>query len=177
MGDVLHFVAPDRVQGLALSGGIDAVAVGPCDDGGIVGRLGPALQLDAVHPGIHEVAQVVDHAHIPGVHDVGAFFVLENREVFSGALFLHQGVLIAAGLGAGAPVGVPAGHVVAEKASAGVADAHGPVAEGLDLQVLRDLLTDAADLLQAQLSGQHHPLGPQVKPGLGTLVVCDGLLG
>ena len=38
---------------------------GPGDDGGIVGRLGPALQLDGVQSGLHQLAYMVDHAHIP----------------------------------------------------------------------------------------------------------------
>ena len=50
-----------------------------------------------------------------------------HGEIFAGALFLHQGVLVAAGLGAGAPVGVPTRHIIGEQAAAGVGHAHGPV--------------------------------------------------
>ena len=153
------------------------MAVGSRHDGGVVGGFGTALDLQAVHPGIPELREVVDGAHVPGVHDVAALLVLKDREVLSRALLLHQGVLVAAGLGALAPVGIPAGHVVAEQAAPGVADAHGPVAEGLDLQLLRRLGPDLRDLGKAQLPGQHHPAGAQVVPGPGALVVRDGLLG
>ena len=67
VGDVLYFVTPHRVRGLTLENGIDAVPVSAGDDGGIVAGFGPALQLDAVHARVHQVVQVVDHAHIPGI--------------------------------------------------------------------------------------------------------------
>ena len=153
MADLLHLVAPDRVQGLARLHRVDAVAVGPGDDGGVIGGLGPALDLDGIHARPDEVGQVVDHAHVAGVHDVRPLLVLVDGEVFSWSLFLDQGVLIPAGLGAGAPVGVPARHIVGEQTAAGVGHAHGPVAKGLDLQVFRGLGADLCDLVQAQLTG------------------------
>ena len=177
MADVLHLVPPDGVGGAALRHVVDGMAVSPGDDGGIIGGFGPALDLQAVHSGVHEVVQMVDHAHITGVHDVGTLFVLEHREVFAGALLLHQGVLVAAGLGAGAPVGVPAGHVIGEQTAAGVGHAHGPVAEGLQLQLRGGAAADLTDLVHAQLTGQHHSLGAQIVPRLSAGVVGDGLLG
>ena len=177
MGDVLHLVPPDGIQRQALRNRVNAVPVGACDNGGVVGGLCPALQLDAVHTGALQIVQVVDHAHIPGVHDVGALFVFKYGEIFPGPLFLHQSVLIAAGLGAGPPVGVPARHVVAQQASAGVADAHGTVTEGFKLQFLRHSGPDFGDFGQTQLSCQHNPLGAQVIPALGAGVVGNGLLG
>ena len=174
---MLHLVPPDGVCLPACGYVVDAVAVGSGDDGGIVGRLCPSFNLDAVNARVHQVFQMVNGAHIPGIENVGALFILENREVFSGSLFLHQGVLIPAGLGAGSPVGVPAGHVVAEQTPAGIADAHRPVTEGLDFQFWIHLLPDGANFVQRAFSGQHHPRCPQVKPALGAFVVGDGLLG
>ena len=120
---------------------------------------------------------MVHHAHVPGVHDVGALLVLEHREVFAGALLLHQRILIAAGLGALAPVGIPPGHVVGQQTASGVADAHGAVAEGLQLQLRRYAGADGGDLLQTQLPRQHHAGGAQIVPRLGADVVGHGLLG
>ena len=177
MGHMLHLVPPHRVNGLPCRHIVNHMAVSPGDNGGVVGRLGPAFNLDTVHPGFHQILQVVDGAHIPGVENVGALFVLVHREILPWPLFLHEGVLVPAGLGTGTPVGIPPGHVVAQKAPAGIADAHGAVAEGFDFQLLGGFLPDGADFLQAQLSGQHHPGGSQVIPGSGTFVVCHGLLG
>ena len=174
---MLHLVPPDGVCLPACGYVVDAVAVGSGDDGGIVGGLGPSLDFDAVNARFYQILQMVNGAHIPGIENVSALFVLENREVFSGSLFLHQGVLIPAGLGAGSPVGVPAGHVVAEQTPTGIADAHRPVAEGLDFQFWIHLLPDGANFVQRAFSGQHHPRCPQVKPALGAFVVGDGLLG
>ena len=177
MADVLYLVTPDRVNGAACRDVVQHMAVGPGDDGGVVAGLGTALDLQAVHPRVHEVVQMVDHAHVAAVHNIGALFILKHGEVFAGALFLHQGVLIAAGLGALAPVGVPARHIVAEQTPSRVADAHGPVTEGLDLQLSGHLGPDGADLVQTQLTGQHHAGGPQIVPCGGGGVVGDGLLG
>ncbi len=177
VGHMVHLVPPYLVHRTACGNVIDHMPVGTGNDGGIVGALGPALDLDAVNTGIHEIGKVVDHAHIPGIEDVSTLFVLVNGEVLPGPFFLHQGILVAAGLGTGTPVGVTAGHVVAEQTTAGVADAHGAVAEGLNLQLWVNLFADLGHFLQAAFSCQHHPLGTQVEPGLGAFVVGDGLLG
>ena len=174
---MLHLVPPHRVQRLSRGGGVNGVAVGAGDDGGVVGRLGPALQLQAVQTGFHELGHVVDHAHVPGVHNVGALVVLIDGEILPGTLLLHEGVAVAAGLGTLAPIGVPASHVVGQQAPARVAHAHGAVGKGLDLQLLGSLLTDLPDLLQAQLPGQDDPVGAQLVPGPGGLVVDDAGLG
>ena len=42
-------------------------------------------------------------------------------------------------MGTGSLVGVPSGEIVAQKAAAGIGDAHGSVDEGLDLQIVRDM--------------------------------------
>ena len=152
------------------------MAVGAGDDGGIIGGFGAALDLQAVDPGVAELVQMVDHAHIAGIHDVRALFILEDGEIFAGALFLHQRVLVPAGLGTLAAVGVAAGHIVAEQAAARIGHAHGPVAERLKLQLRRDAFTDAEDLPQAQLPRKHNAAGAEIEPALRAGVVCDRLL-
>ena len=120
---------------------------------------------------------MVDHAHIPAVHNVCALFVFEHREILPGPFLFHQRILVAAGLGTFAPVAVPSGHIVAQQAAPGVADTHSPVAEGLQFQLRRHPGPNGGDLLQAQLPGQHHAAGAQVMPGLGADVIGDRLLG
>ena len=120
---------------------------------------------------------MINGAHIPGVHNVCALFVLKYREVLPGPLFFHQCVLIAARLGASAPVGIPSGHIIAQKTTAGIADAHSAVTESFNLQILIGLFSNGANFIQVQLPGQYNPLCAQIIPGLGAFVVCDGLLG
>ena len=120
---------------------------------------------------------MVDHAHIPAVHNVCALFVFEHREILPGPFLFHQRILVAAGLGAFAPVAVPSGHIVAQQAAPGVADAHSPVAEGLQFQLRGYPGPNGGDLLQAQLPGQYHAAGAQIVPGLGADVIGDRLLG
>jgi len=174
---LVHLGPPHRVQRLPGPGGVDGVAVGGGDNGGVVGALGPALDFQGIQSGVHQLGHVVDHAHVPGVEDEGPARVLPDGEILAGALLLHQGVLVAAGLGAGAPVGVPPRHVVGQQAAARVADAHGPVDEGLQLQRRGGLGPDLPDLVQGQLPGQDHPAGPQLIPGGRRLVVGDAGLG
>ena len=47
------------------------MAVCAGNNGGIVGALGPALDLQAAEARLRQIVQVIDHAHIPGVHDIG----------------------------------------------------------------------------------------------------------
>ena len=49
--------------------------------------------------------------------------------------------------------------------------------KGLDLQLLGGLGANFRDLLQGKLPGQDDPVGPQVVPGPGGLVVDDAGLG
>ena len=51
------------------------------------------------------------------------------------------------------------------------------MAEGLQLQGRVHPAADLPYLVHPQLPGQHHSLGPQVKPRLGAGIVGDGLLG
>ena len=67
VGNVLHLVPPYGVNRPPGGNVVDAVPVSPRDDGGVVGGFRPSLDFDAVHPGVHQLFQVVDHAHIPGI--------------------------------------------------------------------------------------------------------------
>ena len=49
--------------------------------------------------------------------------------------------------------------------------------EGLDLQFRRGLIPDGGNVLQGQLTGQHHPLGAQVVGRTGSGPVGDAGLG
>ena len=118
MGNMLHLIPPHGVRFPSGKGIVQAVPVRTRYNSGIVGRLGASFQLDAVHPCVQQLFQVVDHAHIPGIEDIASLFILENGEIFPGTFFLHQGVAVAAGLGAGAPVGVPPRHVITQQATA-----------------------------------------------------------
>ena len=50
--NVLDLVAPDPVRCAACPHVVEHVAVGSGDDGGIIGRFGAALDLQAVDPGV-----------------------------------------------------------------------------------------------------------------------------
>ena len=177
VADLLHLIPPDGIGGTSRPDIVEDMAVSAGDNSGIIGALGPALDLQAAEARLRQIVQVIDHAHIPGVHDIGPRPVLEYREIFPGPFFLHKVVLIAAGLGAGAPVAVPPGHIVREQAPPAVADAHGPVNKGLQLQILRRFGPDRPNLLQTQLPGQDDPLRPQVVPRPGGGIVCHADLG
>ena len=174
---MLHLVPPDGVDALARPDLVDDVAVRAGDDGGVVLAFRAAFQLDAVDARVHDVVQMVDHAHIAGVHDVGTLLVLEHGEILPGALLLHQGVLIAAGLRALAAVGIAAGHVVRQQAAPAVAHAHRAVGEGLKLQLRRHVRANFAYFLQRQLPRQHDALCAEVVPRLSAGGVGDALLG
>ena len=153
VADVLHLVPPHRVNGAARGGIVQTVPVSAGDDGGIVGGFGPTLDLQTGQAHIQQVIQMVDHAHITGIQNIAALFVLFNGEIFAGAFFLHQGVMIAAGLSTGTAAGIPARHIIAQQTPPGIADAHGPVNKGLDLQLCRGVLPDGPNFFKAQLPG------------------------
>ena len=116
----------------------------------IVCRFGSAFDFETVYTGFYKLGNMFNKAHITGIHDVSACIILLNGKIFAGTLFLHKGILIPARLGAGTAVGVTAGHVVAQQAAAGIADAHGAMAEGFNLQLGINLSADFPDFFQIQ---------------------------
>ena len=156
---------------------VQGPAVGRRHAGHVVEGLGPALDLEAVHPRLADQVQEGGGAQVVGVQDVAAALPLPDLEQLAGAGLLAEVVFPAAGLGALAPVGVPAGQVVGQQAPARHAHAHGPVDKGLQLQLGRGLVPDHGDVGQAQLPGQHHPLGPHLPAGGGGGVARDAGLG
>ena len=177
MADLFHFVPPDALQGLAGCGGVDGVAIGPGHNARVVGAFGPPLDLQGVQTSPEQFRNVVDHAHITGIENIRAALVLPDGEIFAGALLLHQGVMVAAGLGARAAVGVSARHIIGEQAPPRVAHAHGPVDESLQLQCVWGFGADKRDLVQGELTGQDHPACAKLMPSPGGLVVGHAGLG
>ena len=147
MADMLHLVAPNGVGRASGGNVIQHVPVRAGDNGGVVFALGAALDLDTVDPGVHDVAEVINHAQIARIHDISTLFILKDGKIFPGSFFLHQRVLVAAGLRARSAVGVPAGHVVGQQAPTGIAHAHCAVAKDLELQSCGGLLSQLADFL------------------------------
>ena len=157
--------------------GIQRLAVSGGHTGHIIEGLGAALDLQAVHTGLADQVDEGRGAQVVGVEDVAAVLVLADLVQLAGAGLLAQVVLPAAGLGALAPVGVAACHVIGQQAPAGHAHAHGTVHKGLDLQFRRGLVAQDGDVLQGHLAGQHHALGTQVIGGAGGGPVGDAGLG
>ena len=79
--------------------------------------------------------------------------------------------MIAAGLSAGAAAGIPARHIIAQQAPPGIADAHGPVNKGLDLQLCRGVLPDGPEFLPDSTPGLKSPGRAQIMPGVGSYIV------
>ena len=117
---------------------------------------------------------MVNHAHVAGVHN-GYFPRPRRRGNTRQALLLHQGVPVAAGLGAGSPVGVPAGHIVGEEAGPEWLT-HGPWTKH-SISRSMGVLARISRISSRELPGQNDALGAQVVPGGGALEVYDAGLG
>ena len=78
---------------------------------------------------------------------LGDVFIFINRQILARPGFLHDCIFPAAGVGTGSLIGVPSGEIVAQKAAAGIGNAHGSVDEGLDLQIVGNVRPDLLDLL------------------------------
>ena len=166
--DIVRRVLPHQVGG---------GTVGPGRYRRIVGGFRPSLDLEGMDPRLCQLVQVLNEAQILGIEDIAVPAVLLHRVVLPRTLFLHQGIFPAAGLGAGAAVGIPPGKILGKQAPPGNAHAHRPVDEYLYLQLLRDAAADPLDLGQRQLPCQHHPFGAQTEQLRCGKPVCDPCLG
>ena len=126
---------------------VEGAAVGGSHAGDVVEGLGAAFDLQAVHARLADEVEEGGGAQVVGVQDVAAVLVLADLVELTRAGLLAEIILPAAGLGALAPVGVAARHVVGEQAAARHAHAHGTVDEGLDLQLRRGLVPEGGDVL------------------------------
>ena len=203
VGQVFQFAEQGGVEGTAGDGIVDGLTVslaGACD---VVGALGAALDLQRIDPDLGEAVHVFDGAQVLRVHDVGAVLVFLNRHQFARALlFLEQDfrvaihelhrllgwrmhlVVPAAGIGAGALVGITVVEVAGEQAAAGVGNAQGAMDEDFEFDV-RALLADFGDLVERQFARQDDAGEPQLFPETHGRPVhrirlhrqMDGLLG
>ena len=92
---------------------INCPAVGPGDSGHIESCFHPSLYLETVDSGIHHLRNILHHAQVLGVEYIGAPLILIYRHIFSRSGLLHKGIFPAAGVGAGALVGIPSHKVIA----------------------------------------------------------------
>ena len=176
VADLIDLIAAELRQNevfRVLFIGVDRGTVCTGDTGCIVRSFVTALNLERGNTGLDQLRNVLDHAHILGVIQVGAASVLLNREELPRTLLLHQRIIPAARLCTCAVVGVAAGHVLRDQAAAGVRNAHGTMNEGLNLEFLRGFGTDFGDLLKGKLTREHDTLGAFIRPVVCRLVVKD----
>ncbi len=181
VGDAFQLLHPGGIE--TIMGGIAGVgvhghAIGVGDHGGVVGGFHAAFELEGVDAALHQLGDVLDHAHVAGGEEEGAEFGFFNGHGKVRALFLVEGIVPAAGLGAGAAVAVTAGgEHIGQQAAAAVGDAHGAVDEGLQLDVGGQGCLDGADLVELQFPREHETLGAEGGVGLGGGGTDDAGLG
>ena len=110
---------------------------------------------------------MLDHAHVARGHHKGAVLIFVERHRRVRALLLdnlERAVVPAAGLGAGAAVGIPAREEIGEQTAPAVGDAHRAVDEALDLGI-RHIVHDFGDLGKRQLARKHHAGSAECAPG------------
>ena len=127
---------------------VDRLAIGSRNRRHIKGCLHTTFDLKTVDPRIDQFRDMLDHAKIFGIKDISSSLILIDRQILARPLFLYHRVFPAARMGTGTTVGISSGKIIAEQASAGIGNAHSPMDKSLDLQIIRDILTNFLDLLQ-----------------------------
>ena len=147
-----EFVHHVHVEGFAGEGVVDGLAVDLGGAGNVVGAFGSAFDFQGVDAHVDQFGDVLDGAEVFGIHDVGAVFILVGGDKAAWAVgffqedffrlegfhgvggggdqvaglvvaVLYRFVVPAAGVGAGALVGVAVVHVAGQQAAAGVGHA------------------------------------------------------
>ena len=180
MADLVYFIKAELRHDIALrigkiSIGRRAVCAGHA--GRVIRGLVAALDFEGIDASLDKLRNVLDHAHILGIIQIGAAAVLLDREKFAGTLFLHQGVIPAAGLCTRAVVCITAGHVLRNQAAAGIGNAHCAVDKGLDFQRFWRFGTDFSDLLKRELACEDDAFSAHVRPEVCSLGIENAGLG
>ena len=97
--------------------------------------------------------------------------VFEYREILAGPFFLDQGVIVPARMGAFAPIGISAGHIIGQHASARIGNAQRPMGKHLDLRLYP--LPDLASLVEALDRGDARLALGGVVPGARSLALAS----
>lgn len=189
-----EFVHHVHVEGFAGEGVVDGLAVDLGGAGDVVGAFGSAFDFQGVDAHVDQFGDVLDGAEVFGVHDVGAVFILVRGDEAAWAVGLFQedffwlegfhgvggggdqvaGLVVAvlyrfvvpaAGVGAGALVGVAVVHVAGQQAAAGVGHAQRTVYEDFEFH-FGDFFADLADFVQGQFPGQDDPVDALAAPEL-----------
>ena len=162
---------------IALQVIVNGAPVSAGDRRDIEGSLHTSLDLEAVDPGPGKLGQMIDHTQVAGIKDIGTSFVLFDRQVFPGpALFRHR-IFPSAGMGTGAPVGIPPRKPGGKKTSSRIGNTHRAVDKGFDLQIPGGILPDLGDLPQRKLPGTYHSGSAKAvpeaeSPVIGTVGLC-----
>ena len=176
VGEGFQFVHQAHVEGLALHRFVDGAAVDLGGAGHVVGALCPAFDFQGVNTHLCQFSDVLNGSQVLGVHDVGAVLVFVGGDEATRTVGLFQqnffrrhvlhftasaggyqvaGLVVfvldlfvvpAAGVGAGALVGVPVVHVTRKQAATGIRHAQGAVYEDFKLHV-RHPVADLANFV------------------------------
>ena len=119
----------------------------------IMNAFHSALDLETLDSRRRQLRQMFQQAQIPRIQDIRPVFVFLHRKILSRALFLHQGIAPAAGLGAFSPVRLPSRHVGAHQAASGIRYAHRAVHKALQFRC--NILPNLPNLRQGQFPGQN----------------------
>jgi len=152
---------------------IEPLAIGVRHRGDVGGVLQPPFNLEAGDPRIHQIRQQLPGGQILRRQQITLFAEVE-------LLAIHdQFVGEAAGLGTFAAIGAPLAQGFAGQALAGVGHTEGAMDEHLQRHLdlaLAQLLLDAPQVLQAQLTGEDHPLAAELLSHRDTSRTGDGHL-
>ena len=132
----------------SLSQIIQCLAVSSCHRCHIKCSLHTTLDLQAVHTCFHQIRQMIDHAQIFGIKDVSSSLIFINRHIFSRSGLLYNGIFPTAGMGTSSLIGISSSEEIAEQTSSRIRDAHGAVDKCLNLQAVRNMISDLTDLFQ-----------------------------
>ena len=92
---------------------------------------------------------MADHIQVFRIENVGSPVIFKHRIILSRALFLHERILPATGVGTGSLVRIPSGEKAGKQATAGIGHTPCPMHKGLNLHILRNMSPDFLNLRQA----------------------------
>ena len=120
---------------------------------------------------------MLDHAQILGIENKGSSLIFIDRKILSRTTFFHNRVLPSTRMSACSLIGISSGQIIAQQASSGIGDTHRSVDKCLNLHIIRNPVSDLADLFERQLPCRYHTFGSHLIPELIRSIVGIVRLG
>ena len=149
--------------------GINSLAVGAYNSSNIVHALHSAFNFQTAYARTNKFRQIVNKAQVLTIHNVSTALIFLDVELFTGAIFFHNGVIPTASLRTSTAVTVTTSKERTQKATTGIRNAHCTMYESF--QFNGSLFANFCDFSKGKFARQNNAFSTKCFPSVNSFKV------